>query len=189
MSSSTISNLHNFGLAWCCCVSVSLILWWLYHFSIKRLHSFLLSFHNSLNLRFRFCLFFPCSSYQKLLHKPELGSSWSHPSDDVTHGAAHEGWRFPSVPKLQVRVCGCLATANGIPALVFHCWKGSIALLQMFLPDIISLLFLRKQQWLFNNANEDHQHNDSSLSIWKITCVRFFFTVIMKVLIDLNNTK
>lgn len=40
---------------------------------------------------------------------------------------------------------------------------------------------------LFNNANEEHQHNDSSLNIWQITYV-WLFTVITKALVEHNNT-
>lgn len=149
IASSTILNFHSFGLAWCCCVSVLLILWWLYVFSIKWLHyvsNYL--FHNSVNLRVFFFIFVPCSSYQELLHKPELGSSWSHPSDYVPHEAAQvEG--FPLSPNSR---WGCAAawpvlmeslpwfsTAVSDPLL---CCRSANILL-----GIISLLLLRKQQW------------------------------------------
>lgn len=50
----TVSNFHNFPLAWCCCVSVLLILRLLHLFSIKWLLSFLLSFYNYIYIGFFF---------------------------------------------------------------------------------------------------------------------------------------
>lgn len=57
----TISNFYNFGLAWCCCVSILLILWWLYPFSIK-----LLRFLSYYHFAVQYLRFFPFLSLLKL---------------------------------------------------------------------------------------------------------------------------